>query len=472
MFRPLIFTALLVLFAAGCASYEKAAPAMGYYDTARNGGGTTRQTANTGYHAEKKKVINLETVNLEGSLRRPSAPAPAAQPMMRAPAKEESYEYDDDEAEYESGSGTGDASADYEESGGYSGESYGVGGISVSGQGGAAYGAAAKPAEAQDTPVGDGRMVIYRSEIWASVDAVGDAVKNIEKLTADLGGRIDSVSTQNGAASATIVLRVPAAKFDEALALIEKIGEITGKNISADDVTEEFRDTALRLNTQKMILARFEELLKKATDPKERVGILREMERISSDIAALEQRLSYLKDQADFSTITLYLTAAVRDAVKRYQPSPFRWLRAVGPDSWPAGHYSDDLAYAKGPDGFFAAREDFEEHRDAWLFQSPQGTVRVRLTEAENYPKADAPFWTEALTLEMGNRLYKQLSDEKMGPFATRTYEVPGERRYLVGFAAVEEDLFIVEAVFDSADDHAAMAEIVKKFIGSVEVRP
>jgi hypothetical protein len=72
----------------------------------------------------------------------------------------------------------------------------------------------------------------------------------------------------------------------------------------------------------------------------------------------------------------------------------------------------------------------------------------------------------------MGNRLYKQLADEKTGPFATRTYEVPGERRYLVGFAVVEEDLFIVEAVFDSEGDHAATAEIVKKFIGSVEVRP
>ncbi|HOW51412.1 MAG TPA: DUF4349 domain-containing protein [bacterium] len=469
MFRPLIFTALLMLFMAGCASYEQAAPAMGYYDTARTGGGG-RQTATTGDRAEKK-VIDLETANLEGSLRKPSASV--AEPVMRAAAQSESYEYDDEAVESESGSGSyGDASADYDGGRSYGGESYGVGGISVSGQGGANYGAAAKPAEAQDTPTGDGRMVIYRSEIWASVDAVGDAVKNVEKLAADLGGRIDSVSTQNGAASATIVLRVPAAKFDEAIALIEKIGEITGKNLSADDVTEEFRDTALRLNTQKMILARFEELLKKATDPKERVDILREIERISSDIAALEQRLSYLKDQADFSTITLYLSATVRDAVKRYQPSPFRWLRAVGPDSWPVGYHSDDLVYLKGPDGFFAAREDFEEHRDAWLFQSPQGTVRVRLTETENYPKADATFWTEALTIEMGNRLYKQAADEKLGAFATRTYEVPGERRYLVGFAAVEDDLFIVEAVFDAEGDHAAMAEIVKKFIGSVEVRP
>jgi len=451
MFRPLVFTALLVLFMAGCASYEKAAPS-GYYDTARNGV-NTRQPAGTRYKMEQKPI------SVSGKM---AKPAPAEQ-VMRSVAREESYDYEDEAAEGETTAGYGDAEADY-----YDG---GSGGYGATGDGGGSYGAAGPVGTEIDRLDTGDRMVVYRAEVWASVDAVGDAVKNIEKLAADLGGRIDSVSTQSGAASATVVLRVPAAKFDEALALLEKIGEITDKRISADDVTEEFRDTTLRLNTQKMILARFEELLKKATDPKERVGILREIERISADIAALEQRLAYLKDQAEFSTITLYLTAAVRDAVKRYQPSPFRWLRSLGPDSWPMGEF-DGFVFVKGPEGFFEMRENYEDHAESWLFQSPQGSVRVRLNRIENYPKADAPFWTEALTIEMGNRLYKQLADERLGSFATRTYEVPGGRRYLVGFVVKGKNIFVIEAVFDTADDHAATIEVVRKFIGSVEVKP
>ncbi len=451
MFRLLMLPVFAAIVIAGCASYSKA-PASGYYDTGHRG--QSRATSETRYHAEKQKPADSQPIA-----------ASAAEPVLRSVAREESFAYADEavEAEYESGSATGD--------GGYSDESYGVGGFGMSGEGGANYGAVASGTDVPDRPDAGDRMVVYRAEVWASVDAIGDALKNIEKLTGDLGGRIDSVSTRSGSASATIVLRVPAEKFDEALKLLERIGEITGRRISADDVTEAFRDTELRLKTQKMLLARFEELLKKAADPKERVGILREIERISAEIAALEQRLAYLRDQADFSSITLYLTAAVRDAVKRYQPSPFRWLRALGPDSWPQGKFAG-FVFTKGPEGFFAMCENYERHAEPWLFQSPQGAVRVRLTAVENYPKADDAFWADSLTIEMGNRLYKPLADEKMGAFATRTYEVPGERRYLVGFTVRGDEIFVVEAVFDTTDDHAATIEVVRKFIGSVEVKP
>ncbi len=454
MFRPLVFTALLVLFMAGCASYSRESSGPGYYEPARTAGAPRAVEAR--YKMEKKPV------SVTGKM---AKPAPAEPTVSRAAARGESYDYEADEAEYDDGGygATGD--------GGES-ESYGYGSLAPSEEEGAAYGAAA-PAEddALDRSDAGGRMVVYRAEVWAAVDSVGDATKNVEKLAGDLGGRVESVSTRSGSASATIVLRVPAEKFDEALTLLERIGEITGKRISADDVAEAFRDTELRLRTQKMLLARFEELLKKATDPKERVGILREIERISADIAALEQRLAYLKDQADFSTITLYLTAAVRDAVKRYQPLPFRWLRLLDPDVWPSGEFKG-FVFKAGPEGFFMMRENYENHAEAWLFQSPQGSVRVRLQRVENYPKADAAFWTEAFTLEMGNRLYKQLADEKMGVFTMRTYEVSGERRYLAGFVVKDDAIFVVEALFDTADDHAATAGVVKKFIGAVEVKP
>ncbi len=462
MFRPLVFTVLLVLFMAGCASYSREVSGPGYYEPVRNGGGPRASEAR--YKMEQKPV------SVAGKVAKPASPAEPT--VSRAVAREESYDYAADKAEYEVGSSTGDASADYDDGGSYGGESYGYGSLAPSEEEGVAYGAAAPAADAALDRIDTGvRMVVYRAEIWTAVDSVGDATKNIEKLAGEIGGRVDSVSTQSGAASATIVLRVPAAKFDEALVLLEKVGEITGKRISADDVTEEFRDTELRLRMQKTVLARFEELLKKTTDPKERVGILREMERISADIAALEQRLAYLKDQAEFSTITLYLTAAVRDAVKRYQPLPFRWLRLLDPDMWPSGEFAG-FAFEKGPEGFFAARENYENHAEAWLFQSPQGSVRVRLQKVENYPEADTAFWTEAFAIEMGNRLYKQIADEKMGQFMTRTYEIPGGRRYLAGFVVKEEDIFVVEALFDTTEDHAATAEVVKKFIGAVEVKP
>jgi hypothetical protein len=60
-------------------------------------------------------------------------------------------------------------------------------------------------------------------------------------------------------------LRVLAIHFKEALGQIEKPGKVTDKNISGEDVTEEYRDLEIRLDSAEKTRKRYLELLYKKT---------------------------------------------------------------------------------------------------------------------------------------------------------------------------------------------------------------
>lgn len=103
-----------------------------------------------------------------------------------------------------------------------------------------------------------------------------------------------------------LVIRVPISSFDTCfLDLSKNIAFFDRKEISADDVTEDFIDTEARIKSKKMLEQRYLELLAKASKVQDVIAIEKELNTIREEIEAKEGHLNYLKNKTKYSTITI-----------------------------------------------------------------------------------------------------------------------------------------------------------------------
>ena len=139
---------------------------------------------------------------------------------------------------------------------------------------------------------------------------LGKAVDRATLVVARYGGFISSSNISSGRhESSTIVLRVPADRFDQAMSDLSGpgIGSVRSQQVSGEDVGQQFVDLSARarnLRAQSRALIR---LMNQAVTVSDTIKIQNELFDIQGQIEELEGRLRYLHDQADMSTITMLL---------------------------------------------------------------------------------------------------------------------------------------------------------------------
>lgn len=123
----------------------------------------------------------------------------------------------------------------------------------------------------------------------------------------------DTEGKEYGSVFRKIIVRVPSKNFDAFLGDISKgVTYFDNKEISSQDVTEEYIDIDARLKAKKVLEARYLELLKKANKVSEMLEIEAQLSAIREEIEAKEGQLRYMQSQISMSTITIefYKTVA------------------------------------------------------------------------------------------------------------------------------------------------------------------
>ncbi len=150
------------------------------------------------------------------------------------------------------------------------------------------------------------RKLIKEGWIEFETKKVEETRERILAAVKNNGGYISSDESNNYSyrTGQTLVIRVPADKFDKLLAeATEGVKDFDNKNISVKDVTEEFLDAEARLKTKKELEQRYLDLLKKANSVSEILEIEREIGNLRSEIESIEGRLKYLRNQVSLSTL-------------------------------------------------------------------------------------------------------------------------------------------------------------------------
>ena len=118
-----------------------------------------------------------------------------------------------------------------------------------------------------------------------------------------------------------VVIRVPAEKFDALIdALLKESIFTDSKNITAQDVTEEFVDAEARLKSKKAVEQRYVELLKQARNVEEIIKVEEQLRVLREEIEAKEGRVKYLNDQVSYSTIRLAFYQVTESALAPDEP--------------------------------------------------------------------------------------------------------------------------------------------------------
>jgi len=255
------------------------------------------------------------------------------------------------------------------------------------------------------------RMLVYDAGLELLVVQLESSVQRVEDIVKSVSGYIEERAVKP--AEARLKIRIPVAEFRATLENLEKLGEVVHRSITAEDVTREFQDTNLRLEMLGRVRDRYYALLKSASRPKERLEIVKEINRITEEIDQLRERQKFLASRASLATLELKLrTVAVKDPDAAL-PSPFGWIAG-----WDPENPSREKGCLIVPDtaGFFRSKD---EDKSGYQLTSPEG-VLLRTGRVKNEPRAALDFWKEALQIELKKRRFAFQEESFAGGYLTR----------------------------------------------------
>ncbi|MGO4772561.1 DUF4349 domain-containing protein [Flavobacterium sp. W22_SRS_FK3] len=116
-----------------------------------------------------------------------------------------------------------------------------------------------------------------------------------------------------------LTVRIPSQNFDSFIKSISAgVSYFERKEISAQDVTEQYIDLSTRLKTKRKLESRYLEILQKATKISEILEIEKQISIIREEIESKEGQLKYLESRISESVITIefYKTVAKKEGVK------------------------------------------------------------------------------------------------------------------------------------------------------------
>jgi hypothetical protein len=152
-------------------------------------------------------------------------------------------------------------------------------------------------------------MVIRTGQAFIEVQTVDPAILKIRQLAAQVGGYITNSSVSGGKdqmRQATIEIKIPSPKYDEAVGSLSNIGKVETVSSQAQDVGEEFVDVTARVTNARRLEERLINLLANRTGKLDEVlRVERELARVREEIERYEGRLRYLGARVAMSTLTI-----------------------------------------------------------------------------------------------------------------------------------------------------------------------
>ncbi|MEU8815633.1 DUF4349 domain-containing protein [Actinoplanes sp. NPDC048796] len=196
----------------------------------------------------------------------------------------------------------------------------------------------AAPAQGQDTTAQapdlrvEQRSIIYRGSLSVRVKDVNAAAGQATGIATTAGGFVggDNRTSGSGAGSATLELRIPAAKFGQVVDQLAKLGDEEQRQISTEDVTEAVVDLDARIAVQQARVDSGRKLLAQAKSLDDLVMLEREVATRESDLASLQAKKRNLADLTALSTITVTFLDPDADPVAGADDDPPGFLAGLG----------------------------------------------------------------------------------------------------------------------------------------------
>ncbi|MFA1713991.1 DUF4349 domain-containing protein [Peribacillus frigoritolerans] len=158
----------------------------------------------------------------------------------------------------------------------------------------------------------DERKVIHQAQLELKVKNLEKAQMKIENKVAEYGGYVVESNVyreDEELVEGTITVRVPEAHFQDFLTDSEgEASEVVGRNVTGQDVTEQYVDLKARLKSKKAVEERLLAFMKDAEKTEDLLKISSDLAVVQEEIEQLTGQMKYLENQTSFSTVTITLS--------------------------------------------------------------------------------------------------------------------------------------------------------------------
>ena len=154
------------------------------------------------------------------------------------------------------------------------------------------------------------KKIIKNGEMGISVSDIEKAKNEINSLLSKSKAYLlsENYSNTDTSESLSLVIRVPNQNFEALInSFATGIGEVIGKSIRAEDVTEEYTDVSIKLENKRIYLEKYRDMLKSAKTTKDMLEIQENIRALEDEIDVAEGRLRFIDDRVNYSTLTLDL---------------------------------------------------------------------------------------------------------------------------------------------------------------------
>lgn len=168
------------------------------------------------------------------------------------------------------------------------------------------------------------RKIVRTGEVTLEVPAVGRAVGELRAMALSLDGYVSDSRTGGEEDSATVTLRIPAERFDEALARLHAMdGEVKVEATGDEDVTTAVVDLDARIRNLQASEEQYRLLVQRAEKIDDVLAVQTRLDQVRGEIEQLTAQLTQLNGLAAMSTLTVSLvpvSTPVEDAAGAWDP--------------------------------------------------------------------------------------------------------------------------------------------------------
>jgi Domain of unknown function (DUF4349) len=168
------------------------------------------------------------------------------------------------------------------------------------------------------------RKIVKTGEITIEVPTVGAAVGELRAMALSLDGYVSDSRTGGAEDSATVTLRVPADRFDDALDRLHAMdGEIRVEATRDEDVTTSIVDLEARIRNLQASEQQYRLLVQRAEKIDDVLAVQSRLDDVRGQIEQLTAQLTQLNGLAALSTLTVTLvpvSTPVEDAAAAWDP--------------------------------------------------------------------------------------------------------------------------------------------------------
>ncbi len=168
-------------------------------------------------------------------------------------------------------------------------------------------------------------MLIRTGSLRMRVEDVPHAHEEVSRIAREANGYLASTSltSEHGPPRANMTIRVPSANLDDVIRQIADLGRVLKREISTQEVTEEYVDLSSRRRNLEREEERLLELLKRAGKIADLLQVEQYLGNVRGQIERIAGRMRYLENRVAFCTLNVDLEGP--------EPAP-----SVGGPAWAA----------------------------------------------------------------------------------------------------------------------------------------